>query len=280
MAAPHRVLVAGAGRVGGLVGLLRAAQGHDVVALRRSPELLPPGLVSVGADLTDRASLARLDGPFDEVHVTTSASGRDVDAYRRAYVTGTRTLLEHLADTQPDAPRLVTFTSSTGVHGADDGRWVTEDDDPAPTRATGEVLLEAEAVLDDHPWPTCVLRLAGIYGPGSTRLVEQARGGATVAPGDDWTNRVRALDAARALAHVAGLTDPAPRYLVSDGSPVRRREVLAFLAGLVGGPEPMVDHDAEPRGGKRVDTGLLRSTGWEPAVPDHRVGYAELLVGR
>lgn len=272
------MLVAGAGRVGTLLGLLRAADGHEVVALRRSASALPDPLVAVAADLTDPA-LDVQGGPFDEVHVTTSADGRDVAAYRAAYVEGTANLLRRLADAQ-DAPTLVTFTSSTGVHGVDDGSWVDEGSPPRPSRATAEVLLEAEELLDDHAWRTCVLRLAGIYGPGRNRLVEQAATGATLSPGDDWTNRVRSLDAARALAHVADLPAPSARYLVSDGAPARRRDVVAWLAAQVGGPAPVVDEDLAPRGGKRVDAALLRATGWSPAVPNYRVGYAELLSGR
>ena len=41
-------------------------------------------------------------------------------------------------------------------------------------------------------WPSCVLRLGGIYGPRRTRLLERVRAGrATIAPGPPrYTNRI------------------------------------------------------------------------------------------
>lgn len=274
----RRVLVAGAGSVGTLAGLLLAADGHEVHALRRSADRVPAPLRPIAADLTDRASLAALDGPYDEVLVTTSADGRDVAAYRHAYVRGTATLLDHLGATQRP-PRLVSFTSSTGVHG--DGETVVDETTPpAPARATAEVLVEAERLLDEHELTTSVLRLSGIYGPGRTRLVDRARGGATVGPGPDWTNRVHVVDAARALVHVHGLEVVEPRWVVSDDEPARRHDVLAWLADVLGAPAVRVDHDAEPRHGKRVSNARLRASGWRPAHPNFRCGYAELLGGR
>ena len=142
-----------------------------------------------------------------------------------------------------------------------------------------------------------MLRLGGIYGPGRTRLIDQVRGGSAVIPAESrFTNRIHRDDAAAAIVHLCLMAaEPAPVYLGVDNEPAELGEVLRFLAGELGLPEPGRAEPAsgvrggsggttgggEPsRGGnKRVSNALLRGTGFEFEYPSFREGYRAILAG-
>lgn len=276
-----RVLIAGCGDVGTRTALSLAGQGREVFGLRRDPTGLPPAIAPVAADLTDPASLRAIPSGLTHVLYAASADGRDEDRYRAAYIDGMRNVLELLAD-RGETPRLV-FTSSTAVYGQDDGSWVDEDSPTEPGRFSGEVLLEAEALVRTVDGVT--LRLAGIYGPGRTRLIDTVRDGEAVCVEGPaaYTNRIHANDCASAAAHLLTLADPATVYLGVDDDPAPRCEVLTWLAGQLGvEPPPTVGAQQAPgrRGGnKRCRNDRLRASGWRPTYPSFRDGYAALLAG-
>ncbi len=271
------VLVVGAGYVGGAAARLLADQGRVVAAVRRSPEDADDGVHWITADVTTPAGRAALPSTADAVVCSLSPDARDVDAYRRAYVDVPTAVVDHLAA----RPSRVLLTTSTAVYGQDDGGFVDEASPTDPDRETAQVLVEAEKALRDlAPWTTS-LRLGGIYGPGRTRLVDQVRAGEADCAKGQWTNRIHRDDAASAIAHVLGLAQPPPIVNVVDDTPVERCDVLAWLAHRLGAPDPTRDHDHRRARGtaKRVDNRLLRSTGWAPAFPSWREGYADMLAG-
>ncbi|AUZ88821.1 hypothetical protein CVO76_15090 [Arthrobacter agilis] len=58
-------------------------------------------------------------------------------------------------------------------------------------------------------------------------------------------------------------------------------EVLQFLAGQLGLPEPPRGEVSTTRGGaRRVDSSLLRSTGFSFTYPTYREGYRAVLAGQ
>lgn len=274
-----RVVVAGLGDVGGRASATLAAAGHEVVGVRRSDAPGPPGVTMVRGDLTDATLAERLPADVDALLVTVSSDGRDPALYRAAYVDGPSTLLAGLAR-RGDAIRRVLFTSSSAVYGQQGGEWVDEDSPTEPSSATARVLVEAERAHLDGPFPATVVRLTGIYGPGRTRLVDLVRDGrAVVGSTPSWTNRIHAADAGDALVHLLGLDDPAPVYVGTDDEPADRVEVYRWLADHLGVEGPRVDDDAAPdRGSKRCSNALLRSTGWVPAYPTFREGYAQVIA--
>ena len=79
-----RVLIAGCGDVGTALGLLLAADGHEVFGLRRHPGSLPDPIRPLAGDLTDVASLTSIPDGVDLVAYTAAADRFDDDAYRRA----------------------------------------------------------------------------------------------------------------------------------------------------------------------------------------------------
>ncbi len=282
------LLIVGCGDLGTELGLRALAAGHRVHGLRRRAEVLPDAFLPISADLG--ADLPPLPPDIEVVVFTTAADSRDVDAYRRAYVTATGRVLDGL-ERAGSTPQRVLFTSSTAVYGVDDGSEVDEDTPTQPASATGEVLVEAEQALWARRPDAVSLRLAGVYGPGRTRLIDQVREGRARRPDRViHTNRIHRDDAAAALLHLAGLpatpaspassAGPATCYLGVDDEPAPLAEVVAFLAAELGLPPPPVGEVSRSRGGdKRCRNARLRGTGWVPAYPSYREGYRAVLAG-
>ena len=212
---------------------------------------------------------------FDLVVLTTAPPGRDDAAYRTAYIGGPA----HLLDALPSPPGRVVLTSTTGVYGIDDGSWVDETSPTEPTRSSAEIVLDGERRLAALA-PTVVLRPAGIYGPGRTRLVESVR--AAKAPvADDgtprWTNRIHRDDVVDALITLATHPAPPPVAIAVDDEPTPRDDVIHWLARRLDAPEPTTITVARPSG-KRCRNTTLRSLGWAPTYATFREGYAAHLA--
>jgi nucleoside-diphosphate-sugar epimerase len=278
--AGETILVAGCGYVGRALAARLVGEGDRVFGLSRSPRELPEGVESIAADLGDPECARMLPEPLDRVFYTAAADDGSEVAYRRAYVDGLGNLLAAL-EGRRRPPRRVLFTSSTSVFHQGDGSWVDEASPTEPAHHRGRVMLEAETRLIQSPLAGVALRLGGIYGPGRTRLLESVRAGrAAYDPrGARYTNRIHRDDAASALAHLARLRQPAPLYLGVDDDPAKRAEVLSWLARRLGAPEPRAEPGSGPLdAGKRCRNNRLRESGWAPAFPSYRDGYAAMLA--
>ncbi len=276
----ERVLIAGCGFVGTRLAQELAAAGHEVWGLARSRPELPPGCHWIAADLTVADTLSQL--PTVDYVVFCASAGESSDArYRAVYVDGLTNLV---AAYRTRAPRRLAFVSSTAVYHQSDGSWVNEDSPTEPTHFSGRRTLEAEAVVHAAPFSGVVLRCAGIYGPGRTRLIDSVRNGTarwTEGP-PRFTNRIHRDDVAGALSHLLFHPDPSPTYVGVDEAPTPEREVFAFLAGRLGLPEPATGPaEAGHRlaGNKRCDGSKLRASGYPFRFPSFREGYAAMLDG-
>jgi nucleoside-diphosphate-sugar epimerase len=275
------VLVAGCGDLGTEVALRLVAAGRRVSGLRRQAHLLPAVVTPIAADMG--APLPPLPGDVEAVVFAQAAGDRSEDAYRRAYVDGVTHVLDALeAGGAGERVGRVVFVSSTAVYGVDDGSVVDEATPREPGTATGRVLVDAEDALWQRRADATVLRLAGVYGPGRTFLVDQVREGRAVAPDlPVHTNRIHRDDAATAIVHLLTRdAAPATSYLGVDDLPVDRGEVLRFLATELGVAAPSTGPDERSRGGdKRCSNARLRATGWTPRYPTYREGYRAMLAG-
>jgi nucleoside-diphosphate-sugar epimerase len=235
------VLVAGAGWLGTPLCRALAASGHRVTAVRRDPAraaaLASPGVDPLALDLSVAGAAARLPGDLDAIVACQSASGDGVEPYRRAYVDATRTLLETAR--ARGRPVALVYTGSTGVFGQRDGSEVDEGTPPAPASASAEVLVEAERLVLEASGAgirSMVLRLSGLYGPGRTWPVERVRAGQmTLGPGDGtWLNLCHLDDAVASVVAALERGGAGRVYHASDAEPVRRRDLIAWVASRLG----------------------------------------------
>ncbi len=276
-----RVMIAGCGYVGTEAGRMLVEKGIDVFGLKRNPETLPAFITPVHGDLEQPETLDNLPADLDAVVISVSAGSFDEPAYRRIYVTGVKNLLEAL-DKPGFRPGRIIFTSSTGVYGQTDGQLVDESSPTRPSSFSGQVMLIAEQQVLNGPFPACVLRLGGIYGPGRVRILEQiAESKARIPSAPVHTNRIHRFDAARAIVHVLRLPQPDPVYNVVDEDPVEFGEMIRWLADKLGvpcPPEAGADETVRSRGGnKRVFSGSLRGSGFLFRYPTFREGYGPMI---
>jgi nucleoside-diphosphate-sugar epimerase len=175
-----RLVVTGAsGFLGrGLVAYL-AQQGHDVLALSRSPMVFDHPGVTVGAmpDLADPR--AAWDGLLQSddivVHLAGLAHGSlDDERHEPINCQGTARLAEAAA--RAPVAQLIFVSSIAAQTGPAAGHVLTEADDPAPANAYGRAKLAAERAVASSGVAYTILRPGVVYGEdakGNLRLLER-----------------------------------------------------------------------------------------------------------
>jgi len=274
-----RVLIVGCGYVGGALATRLLVKGHEVFGLRRDPSALPPGVVGLEGDVSEVEGVGALPAGLDSVVYAVGAKQRDEASYRAAYLDGLGHVLRALTEEGQDPSRIL-FTSSTSVYGQSRGEWVDESSPTHPRSFAGEIMLSAERLLHGSRFPSTVLRLGGIYGPGRTRLIDRVRGGEAVAVAEtaSYTNRIHRDDAAGAIAHLLALPDPEATYVGVDEDPADTAEVLRWIAERLG--VALVEtpaSDSLPVGSRRCSNAALRESGFRFDYPTYREGYAALM---
>ena len=274
-----RILIAGCGDVGSLLGLILARAGHDVWGLRRNAAAVPAPIRPLAADLSDRAALEPLPANLEYVFYTAAAGGATRERYHAAYVEGVANLIAALQRAKQN-PRRILFTSSTSVYAQTAGVWVDEDSPADADAFSAQCLRQGENQVWRSPYPATVVRFGGIYGPGRTRLIDSLRQGESRCAAGAYSNRIHRDDCAAALMHIMELPNPAALYLGVDDDPALQCEVLRWLAERLGvsGPTQIDALDATRRSGnKRCRNDRLRASGYRFRYPSYRQGYAEML---
>jgi nucleoside-diphosphate-sugar epimerase len=278
-----RILIVGAGDVGGRVAVLLAEQSHRVWALRRSmPEQRQPlaGVQTLVADVTRPETLTQLPENLDVVITALSPGESGEAAYRRVYVEGTRHLLQAL-----EGQNVIRhfWVSSTSVYGEQNGGWI---DDSTPVDAsspTTDALIAAEAVAKASSIPCTLVRFGGLYGPGRHWLLRWVSSGrAMQSQPPVWSNRIHVEDAAGFLAHLAMLALRGETlhdsYIGVDDAPSAQHEVLTWLAQQLGCAVPPEVTEISAQRGKRLRNTRLRASGYALRYPSFREGYLQVLL--
>ena len=272
-----KLLLLGHGYLGQAISREFLAVGWDVTAISRhcdssNPQsaIRNPQLLELPCDITSPSEVAALSTrtPPPDLLLHCASSGRGgPDAYRSVYLEGCRNLLH----TFPESPLL--FTSSTSVYAQTDGSEVSEASPAEPDRETGKILRETEDLVLAHGG--LVARLAGIYGPGRSVILEKFLSGEAIIEedGQRFLNQIHRDDAARALHRLASQISnfKSQIYNVSDSRPLTQLECYTGLANLFDRPlPPPGPRDLNRKRGwthKRVSNAKLRATGWQPEFP-------------
>lgn len=284
-----RLVIFGAGYVGGVLARQAVAAGAQVTALTRNEEkaraFSAEGIEAVVADLAGDAWHRQIAGGADFVVNCVSGGGAGIEGYRRSYLEGMRSVAGWL--TANGGAGAVVYTSSTSVYPQDGGVRV---DETAAVDREGErprVLVEAEEVLMGLPKSAgrrTVLRLAGIYGPQRHHLLEQVRSGEVAGRGDHHLNLIHREDICAAIWS-ALLTEAADGQIfnVADDGAAPKAEIVGWLAEKLGVAVPRFS--GVPEAGRRAVTPdrvidnakIKRVLGWRARYPSFREGYAAIL---
>ncbi|HSI23948.1 MAG TPA: SDR family oxidoreductase [Methylophilaceae bacterium] len=276
---PTDILIAGCGDLGSALGQDLVTRGYRVAGLRRNAALLPGGIRTLSADVTQAHTLDRLAELRPSILVySVSANAQSDDNYRAHYVDGLRNTLTALEFV--GSLRHVFFVSSTRVYGPSTEEFLNERTPAIPADFGGRRLLEAESLLATAACPGTVLRLSGIYGPSRTRLLKLAANPADWPAQNTWTNRIHRDDAAAFIAlliqRVMQHEAVEDCYVVTDSKPAPQYEVLRWLAREMGVAE-LPATDPAVIGGKKLDNTRMLETGFMLRYPSYREGYAHEL---
>lgn len=314
----YRILIAGCGYTGLAIARHFRLKKQKVWGLIRTPvrrqELESRDIIPVVADLTKPETLCNIpDVSF--VVIAVSPDERSDDAYRKIYLKGIENFLKALRKKFP--PSLIVYLSSTGVYGDKRGAWVDEDTPPEPDHERGRILLEAERQILQSGFPTVVLRLAGIYGPGRSslqRLMDNSRRAEMNA--NEYVNMIHREDIAQMTAVIFKKSETGSIYLGVDDEPVLRgvfydwlikkrslRGGVASPSSVIANPQkadeaisgfgtgPAISKSGLPRpyracndgstiSGKRCSNKKIKSLGYSFKFPTFREGYEALLASR
>jgi nucleoside-diphosphate-sugar epimerase len=277
-----KILIVGAGDIGGQLAIKLAQSGHDVWAMRRSDIEIGNNVQSIQGDVSDPETL--LDMPSDiEILVYTVASPVfSQEGYHKYYYRGIRHVL-HALKAQGQTPKHAFFTSSSSVYHQMDASWVDEESATDPISFAGKELLLAEAALEKGYIPATSIRFPGIYGPGRNRMIEQARQGGHCDPAPEvWTNRIHRDDCVGVLEFLIEKALAGEKvksiYLACDSQPVTLFDILEWMKDRIGEVEP--DHElpeATRRANRRCCNKRLIDAGYTFKFSNYQEGYEFVL---
>ncbi|WP_269542116.1 NAD-dependent epimerase/dehydratase family protein [Cerasicoccus fimbriatus] len=291
-------LILGCGYVGVAVGRALTDAGATVDALTRNAERADEAeqfarnVIRCELDTADWHN--QVATQYDFVLNCVSSAGNGMEGYRKSYIGGMGSIIDWAQNAEVGT---YAYTSATSVYPHSDGRIVTEEDVPEDLTANGDVLREAEELIENAPagcWERAfILRLGAIYGPTRHHLLDALKRGTTTFPGEGgfYLNYIHLDDIVSAvLASFATTSAPAGAYNVVDGDYPTKAAVVEWLAEQIGAPKPVFDPTMQARRGpmrtnaqgslpnRRVSNEKLRrELGWTPKYPDFKAGYASLL---
>ena len=188
-------LLLACGKLGQKLGADLLRQGYRVLAVRRTP---PPNseLEWIAADLAQAITIAALPEAVELLVYTPSPSRQYPDSYQAMYAQLAAQLVERYQSSTTLKRALL--ISSTRVYEERGGDWVDENTPVQAASAQSQAVIDAENIwLTGFANKACVLRLAGIYGPGREWQIRRllAQQPIQYAP-PSYTNRIHEEDAA------------------------------------------------------------------------------------
>ncbi|SHF29273.1 Nucleoside-diphosphate-sugar epimerase [Microbulbifer donghaiensis] len=288
--AQEKLWILGCGDLGARLALHLNRQEYSVYGMRRNP------LVALASkrradvvnwrrgDATKQADIERLlaDGA-DVVLATFTPDEHTQGGYHRAYI-DTATALAKALVNLPKPPRLLIWVSSTRVYGQSGDQLIDEQTPAIPSGFQGDILLAAEEIIRSAVPTTCVVRFAGIYGPGRDRLLSQVRAGRCAPPQPpQFSNRIHIDDCIGFLIHLIEKHkqggSPEQLYIGADCIPVPMYELQQWLVKAMGYTSAHLREivQTSERRSKKLSNKRMLASGYEMKYPDYRSGYSALL---
>lgn len=286
----EKLWILGCGDLGARLALQLNRQEYSVYGMRRNP------LVALAnkrradvvnwrrGDATKKGDIERLlaDGA-DVILATFTPNEYSYGGYYRAYVDTANALAEALPNL-PRPPRLLIWVSSTRVYGQSGDEFLDEQTPPLPNSFQGDMQLAAEEIIGNAVPTTCVVRFAGIYGPGRDRLLSQVRAG-RCAPSQppQYSNRIHVDDAIGFLIHLMEKHkrgwSPEKLYIGADSMPVPMHDLQQWLVKAMGYTSAHLREivQTSERRSKKLSNERMLASGYELKYPNYKIGYSALL---
>ena len=272
---PRKILIVGPGYLGKNLADQLLSEGHEVHTLSRNDPRIK-GSSHIPGDV--RAPF-ELKFNYDLIYYLVSPDGFSEEAYEGVYYHGLSNTLEaiEVSDTKP----FFVFASSTSLFAENSGSSVNEDS-KISLRPPIQSLAKGESLLTSHSIPSCILRFAGIYGPGRDRLVVQvSKGMAKLRRKESISNRIHLFDAVGILNFIANIPNPKPLYLVCDSEPSPYNEVLRWLHEHLKVENPL-SYEADGVVHKRASNKycsnqLIRQEGYQFIFSSFKEGFLQII---
>ena len=303
-------IAGGSGAIGRFLVPQLVGEGHDVVALTRSPQRAVAidrlGAVPVVGDVYDETALKQAiaaSGAELVMHQLTAFGTTDGDPYAetiRIRVDGTRSLVAaaRAAGARRFIAQSISFMCSPAGTGITDEDTPLYIDGPTGVGALANAVASLEQqTLAAFPASGTVLRYGWFFGPGTSydpndMIPNGLRAGTIPIAGSGAGNysfidlRDAATATVRAVEHEASGI-----FNIIDDTPVQLHQFLPVMATLLGAPEPqpMPESDAREKfGDLRVyywneqraasNAKAKREFGWQPRFPVWPKGFEELYA--
>lgn len=285
----QKILLVGYGDLAHRLAPQLIAQHHHVFAIARKQKPVAEGVVLWRGAISDVAVQSHMsETPADVVIITLTPDGRREADYRQAYLHNVKSLLACWKRTKSQ-PKQVIFVSSTSVYRQNQGEWVAEITPADSVSPTASVLIESEQLLLTSTIPSCIVRFAGIYGPGRDYLINQVKSG--IAGTEAFTNRIHVDDCVAVLGFLVdrcmGDTQSYVKIpnvlLAGDCEPVTSKVVREWLCEQLGFPATHLAPTESPSSrvsglNKRCDNSALLAMGYTFKYPSFRDGYGEQIA--
>jgi len=155
----------------------------------KSKELAQQGAQLVLGDINDASAVRRaVRGVRTVFHLAAVIKAVRREDYIHVNQTGTRILLEALAEVRPDLKRFIHMSSLSAAGPSSGSHPLVEDEKPQPVSWYGEskLMSEEEVLRFSSAFPVPVLRPSAVYGPYDTEtllIFRMVQRGCLVTPG-------------------------------------------------------------------------------------------------
>lgn len=230
-----KITILGCGYVGSAIARLWQKNGHQVTVTTTIAEKVAQlSTISHKVVIIDGKNskvIADIIQDQDAVLFSIGARTRELEIYRQTYL-GTATNLVTALENNRSVKQVI-YTGSYGILGNKQGAWTDETAPIAPANENGKILAQTEEVLlaaNSPKLKVCVLRLAGIYGPGRELIKIFRRTAGTTRPGEgkDYSNWVHLEDIVNAI-ELARLKQLAGIYNLNSDEILETREFFRRL---------------------------------------------------